>query len=883
VAKLAPSGQLAYGTYLRELTAGKNDGARGIAVDAAGSAYVTGYTSSRTFPTTAGAYRETCLTPVCGDETFISNGRGEVFVTKLTANGSGLLYSTLLGGYGGHISSGITVDRLTGVATVIGTTPSSNFPVVNAHQPVMGSGPLLRTDNSGAAWTSLNGPPGRVPRSLAVATNGVVYTTACYADPTSSSQRFCGVFRSLDAGVSWTQVLPDEASMLRLSSDPNNASVLYGTYAQSSTGRKSTDGGASWASTAAAPGAFTSAIIVRPGASNTLFAGGTGGQLFRSTDGGNSWLPIGSGLPATDLSFALAPSAPDVMYAWSFGSLHRSTDAGATWAPRVVPGTLTLSLRIDPNDGATLYAGTGDGLVKSTDGGATWHTTLSVVNGWIDAVAGTAPTTVYAHDEGSFSLGPEGQVFRSTDAGETWTVSRRLLTAARLAAVNPATPSQVYLANQQVNDGGFYLDGFVTSIAADGRSLVYSSFIGGEDHDFPTGVAVGSDGTVVVAGSTASTDIPLSSPLQPSNAGSSDAFVLKLRYPLPLVSVDTPGDGAALNRAFTITGFAIDRGSASDCGIDAVHVWAFPTGGAPMLIGAPAPTIARPDVGALFGPQFANCGFEVPVGGLTTGAYTFALYPHSTVTSTFGPPRVFSITFTRQLIIMLNPPAAGATTYRGAKLGGWALDLAAGSGTGIDAVHVWAYPDPGSGQAPVFLGAATLGIERPDVGAIFGSQFNNAGYGLFLPALPQGNYLFAAYPHSEITGLFEPPATAEAFIGQAVQTAVGTPADGATVAPGTDLNGWSIDLASESGPGIDAVHVWAFPVSGPPVFVGVANYGFARPDVGAIFGSQFTNSGFSLPLSGLAAGTYTLAIFSHSAVTGTFDGIVTRVVTIGGS
>jgi hypothetical protein len=302
-----------------------------------------------------------------------------------------------------------------------------------------------------------------------------------------------------------------------------------------------------------------------------------------------------------------------------------------------------------------------------------------------------------------------------------------------------------------------------------------------------------------------------------------------------------------------------------------------------MFIGAPAPTAARPDIGALYGPQFATCGYEVPIGGLTTGAYTFAVYPHSTVTHTFGPPRVFSITFARQVIITLNPPAAGSTTYRGAKLGGWALDLAAAGGTGVEAIHVWAFPNPGSGQAAVFVGVATLGIERPDVGAIFGSQFDHAGYELLLPALPQGNYLFVAYPHSAITGVFETPATSQALIGPAVRTSVGTPADGATVTPGTNLGGWSIDLASESGPGVDAIHVWAYPGSGPPIFVGVASYGVARPDVGAIFGSRFTNSGFNLALSGLAPGTYTLAIVPHSAVTGAFDAPVTLRVTIGGS
>ena len=54
-------------------------------------------------------------------------------------------------------------------------------------------------------------------------------------------------------------------------------------------------------------------------------------------------------------------------------------------------------------------------------------------------------------------------------------------------------------------------------------------------------------------------------------------------------------------------------------------------------------------------------------------------------------------------------------------LAGWAADLDAATGTGIDTLHVWAYPL--AGGAPVFLGTPTLGGARPDVAAIHGDQF----------------------------------------------------------------------------------------------------------------------------------------------------------------
>ena len=74
---------LVYSTYL----GGSDiDFGFGIAVDGAGSAYVTGYTASTNFPTTAGAAQTT------------NAGGFDAFVTKLDATGSGLVYSTYLGG-----------------------------------------------------------------------------------------------------------------------------------------------------------------------------------------------------------------------------------------------------------------------------------------------------------------------------------------------------------------------------------------------------------------------------------------------------------------------------------------------------------------------------------------------------------------------------------------------------------------------------------------------------------------------------------------------------------------------------------------------------------------------------------------------------------------
>jgi hypothetical protein len=124
VTKLNPAGTaLAYSTYL-----GGSGRGNGIAVDAAGNAYVTGGTSSGNFPTTPGAFQRTY------------GGSGDAFVTKLNPAGTALAYSTYLGGSGGDSGAGIAVDAA-GSAYVAGETTSSTFPTTpGAFQTAFGGG-----------------------------------------------------------------------------------------------------------------------------------------------------------------------------------------------------------------------------------------------------------------------------------------------------------------------------------------------------------------------------------------------------------------------------------------------------------------------------------------------------------------------------------------------------------------------------------------------------------------------------------------------------------------------------------------------------------------------------------------------------------------------
>jgi hypothetical protein len=160
VTKLNSTGSaILYSTYLG---ARDSDYGYGIAVDSSGNAYVTGRTDSNNFPTTSGAFRTTFNGGTCGPQgnTWVCT---DSFVTKINPTGSGLVYSTYLGGTGDDRPNwnggGIAVDAL-GAAYLTGVTRSTNFPILNAiqstHAPGVSPGNSANGLNSDVYVTKLN-------------------------------------------------------------------------------------------------------------------------------------------------------------------------------------------------------------------------------------------------------------------------------------------------------------------------------------------------------------------------------------------------------------------------------------------------------------------------------------------------------------------------------------------------------------------------------------------------------------------------------------------------------------------------------------------------------------------------------------------------------
>src|SRR5207253_2905038 len=149
------------------------------------------------------------------------------------------------------------------------------------------------------------------------------------------------LYKSTDGGSSWQAIargLPRNYGALAI--DPQTTTTVYaGTWGGGIF--KSTDGGASWnAVNTGLPAACVYTVAIDPRTPTTLYAGTSSPGLFKSTAGGVSWAAAGAGLPQRDasspsrevLSVAIDPQTPSTLYAGtSGGGVFKSTDGGGTW------------------------------------------------------------------------------------------------------------------------------------------------------------------------------------------------------------------------------------------------------------------------------------------------------------------------------------------------------------------------------------------------------------------------------------------------------------------------------------------------------------------------------------------------------------------------
>lgn len=176
IAKLNPQGRLIYATYL-----GGNNQERvhGLAVDAAGQVYLSGFTWSKNFPVVNAVQPR-------------MSGQPDAFVAKLSAQGDRFLFATYLGGSAADYGQGLALDR-SGNILVVGSTESPDFPVRSALQSrLMGNGGfpnngfLVRLRNDGGEMMSSTYLLGRANggmRHVATDSTGSVIAQGSVRDP----------------------------------------------------------------------------------------------------------------------------------------------------------------------------------------------------------------------------------------------------------------------------------------------------------------------------------------------------------------------------------------------------------------------------------------------------------------------------------------------------------------------------------------------------------------------------------------------------------------------------------------------------------------------------------------------------------------------------
>ena len=384
---------VSYATYLG---GSAEDDAYGIAVDSNGDAYVTGQTISTNFP---------------GVQTS-KKAKFDAFVTKISANGSTLVYSTYVGGNGEDSGNAIAVDS-SGDAFVAGGTGSSNFPVNGGYQ------------------TTLKG--------------------------------------GLDAFV------------FELNSA--GTALIYGTYL----GGSSDD--------------FASGIALRDG--NAYVVGQTQSLDFPK---GN---PLQSSLAGASNGFVTELNS-------SGSALVYSTYLGGG------SGDFAAAVAVDSSGNAYVTGGTenpGFPVFPSNAFQKTCGSDGTCNGGLYDAFVTVYNSTGSAYVYSTFLGGEdndEGLGIAVDGSGDAY-VTGLTLSSGHFPLKSALQPTY----------GGLQ-DAFVTELNPTGTALVYSTFLGGNQVDAGTSIAVDENQNAYVTGQTGSSDFPTASPTQGTPGGANDAFVSQI-------------------------------------------------------------------------------------------------------------------------------------------------------------------------------------------------------------------------------------------------------------------------------------------------------------------------------------------------------------------
>jgi photosystem II stability/assembly factor-like uncharacterized protein len=297
---------------------------------------------------------------------------------------------------------------------------------------VTGAQSVVSSGDGGSNWRAL----GRITGTFAIA-----------VDPMSPSTVYAGtrhgVRTSRDGGENWSAAVLSENPVYALAVDPITPSTVYAAVADKL--YKSTDGAATWTMLDLRySSAAINTILLDPITPSTLYVVGNGSALYKSTDAGESWGVVDQGPFSSWLQ--IAPTNPSILYAIRFaGGFSRSTDSGATWTS-IAHGLPVQTVATDPSNAATLYASTAgpnltaQGIYRSTDTGDSWTLVNTTVPITISLTVDPADSSVI------YAVSYNGGLFRSSDAGKTWSDNSSSLRVfdINVLSAGPAKPDTIY-------------------------------------------------------------------------------------------------------------------------------------------------------------------------------------------------------------------------------------------------------------------------------------------------------------------------------------------------------------------------------------------------------------------------------------------------------
>ncbi|MBX3383116.1 MAG: hypothetical protein KF864_06365 [Phycisphaeraceae bacterium] len=327
------------------------------------------------------------------------------------------------------------------------------------------SGGIWKTVNGGTTWTPMTD-------HLPILNHGFVAL-----DPTNPNTVYAGtgeyqqssagdgLFRSLDAGVTWNRI----ATTSQVGSQCSGIAISHANpqviHVTSSAGyHRSTNGGTNWSTLI---NSNCSALLMHPTNANIVYIARRGTGIYRSTTGGGSLVLLSGGLPTSGFDrivMDISRSNPQVLYAaFISGSnlqgLYKTINGGDTWTQLTnTPNYCQpqcwydVFVGVDPANENIVFCGGVDpryataGVLRSTNGGDSW---VEVSN---------AGGTQLHPDHHAIAWGPtgiiweanDGGIYKSTNGGNSWINLNATLAASQMyhVTVHPNSPTRILAGTQ---------------------------------------------------------------------------------------------------------------------------------------------------------------------------------------------------------------------------------------------------------------------------------------------------------------------------------------------------------------------------------------------------------------------------------------------------